>query len=154
MITENELNTLLCNARGTRVDENLLRAILPLPLILIQSMELTTDYFDQQLRNLASKHDLKNFATKDDLKSLATKDELDSLKSFLQTNLVTKQELDDLREGLPTKADFNRLQQSIDGIAKEFQNQRQELMVGAARSERMESWIIRAAAKIGLEYKP
>lgn len=124
-------------------------------------MELTKDYFDQQLRNLATKDDLKNFATKDDLKSLAAKNDLDEirkdvtdLKKFVQTNMVTKQELDDLREELPSRADFNRLQQSVDGIAKQFQDQRQELMVGAARSERMEAWIIKAAEKIGVEYKP
>jgi hypothetical protein len=127
-----------------RVDENLLRAKLPLPLTSLY-MELTKEYFDEQLKNLA---------TKDDLKSLATRDELDNLKSFVQTNMVTKQELDELREELPTRADFSKLQQSVDGIARQFQEQRQELMVGAARSERMEAWIIKAAGKIGVEYKP
>lgn len=122
-------------------------------------MELTKEYFDQQLRNLATKDDLKGFATKDDLKTLATKKELDGVKSdiadlrkFVQTNMVTKQELDDLREELPTRADFNKLQQSVDGIARQFQEQRQELIVGASRSERMEAWIIKAAEKIGVEY--
>ncbi len=117
-------------------------------------MELTKEYFDQQLRNLVTKDDLKNFATKDDLKTLATKVELDNLKSFVQTNMVTKQELDDLREELPSRADFNRLQQTVDGIARQFQDQRQELLVGASRSERIEAWIIKAAEKIGVEYKP
>jgi len=117
-------------------------------------MELTKDYFDQQLRNLATKDDLKNFATKDDLKNLATKDDLDNLKTFVQTNMVTKQELDDLRDELPSRADFNRLQQSVDGIAKQFQEQKQEQIVGASRSKRMEAWIIKAAEKIGVEYKP
>ena len=53
-----------------------------------------------------------------------------------------------------TKEDFNRLQESVDGIAKQFQEQRQEQIVGALRSERMEAWIIKAAGKIGVEYKP
>jgi|GEM_PF-6022875 len=118
-------------------------------------MELTKEYFDQQLKNLATKDDLKGFATKADLKTLATKKELNEIKSdvtelkkFVQTNMVTKQELDDLREELPTRADFNKLQQSVDGIAKQFQEQRQELVVGAARTERMEAWIIKAAEKM------
>ena len=108
-------------------------------------MELTKEYFDQQLRNLATKDDLKNFATKDDL---------ENLKQFVHTNMVTKQELDDLQEELPTRADFSRLQQSVDGIAKQFQEQKQEQIVGASRSKRMEAWIIKAAEKIGVEYKP
>src|SRR5262245_6183759 len=93
-------------------------------------MELTKEYFDKQLKNLATKNDvsainqridslptpkdLEKFATKDDLKDLATKNELNEIKSdvadlknFVQTNMVTKQELDDLREELPTRADFN-----------------------------------------------
>lgn len=52
-------------------------------------MELTKEYFDQQLRNLATKQDLESFATKDDLKGLATKEDLKPL--------ATKQ---DVREGV------------------------------------------------------
>jgi hypothetical protein len=124
-------------------------------------MELTKEYFDEQLRNLATKDDLTNSATKDDLKGLATKNEINEiktdvadLKKFVQTNMVTTQGLDDLRDELPTRADFNTLQQSVDGIAKHFQEQKQEQIVGASRSKRMESWIIKAAEKIGVEYKP
>lgn len=39
-------------------------------------MELTQEYFDSVVKNLATKDDLKNFATKDDLANLATKDSL------------------------------------------------------------------------------
>jgi hypothetical protein len=42
-------------------------------------MELTKEYFNQQLKNLATKKDLKGFATKVDLKGLATKEDLKPL---------------------------------------------------------------------------
>jgi len=51
------------------LDENSLRAKLPLPLILI-TMELTKEYFDQQLKNLATKDDLLELATKTDLSAV------------------------------------------------------------------------------------
>jgi hypothetical protein len=68
--------------------------------------------------------------------------------------MVTKQELDDVREELPNRGDFNQLQISVDSIARQFHEQKQEQIIGAARASRMETWIIKAAAKIGLEYKP
>ncbi|MBL8031163.1 MAG: hypothetical protein JNK33_02470 [Candidatus Doudnabacteria bacterium] len=39
-------------------------------------MELTQEYFDSVVKNLATKDDLKSFATKDDLTNLVTKDNL------------------------------------------------------------------------------
>lgn len=48
-------------------------------------MELTQEYFDSVVKNLATKDDLKSFATKDDLAGFATKDDL--------TNLATKDNL-------------------------------------------------------------
>jgi nitrogen regulatory protein PII len=40
-------------------------------------MNLTKEYLDKALKNLATKSDLKNIATKDDLKKFVTKDDLD-----------------------------------------------------------------------------
>jgi hypothetical protein len=82
------------------------------------------------------------------------KNEFTALRNFLQENMTTKQDLEELRAELPTRADFNQLQTSVDGIAKQFQDQKQEQVIGAARASRMEAWIIKAATKIGLEYKP
>jgi hypothetical protein len=107
-------------------------------------MELTKEYFDEQLKNLA---------TKDDLKNLATKDELDNLKTFVQSNLVTKKEFEDRLAELPTKRDFNGLLRAVDGLAKQLTGLTDELSVGASRSKRMEDWIIKAAEKIGVEYE-
>ena len=124
-------------------------------------MELTKEYFDEQLKNLATKNDVNvinqridSLPTHTDLEKFATKDDLDDLKKFLDENMVTKQELQDLREELPTRADFNQLQTSVDGIAKQFLDHKQEQIVGASRASRMEAWIMKAAEKIGLEYKP
>lgn len=106
-------------------------------------MELTKEYFDEQLKNIATKDDLKSLATKKELNKI--KSDVADLKTFVRKNMVTKEELDDLREELPTRADFNKLQQSVDGIAKQFQEQKQEQIVGESRSKRMEAWIIKAA---------
>lgn len=43
-------------------------------------MELTQEYFDQQLKNLATKKDLEQFATKTDLEQLASKTDLEDLR--------------------------------------------------------------------------
>jgi hypothetical protein len=55
-------------------------------------MELTKEYFDQQIKNLISKEDAKTFATKDDLTSLATNAEMSALKedvASLNSSLTT-----------------------------------------------------------------
>jgi hypothetical protein len=83
-----------------------------------------------------------------------TKNEFKSLRDFLDKNMVTKHELEELRADLPTRAEFNQLQTSVDGIAKQFKDENQERIVGGARAARMEAWIVKAAAKIGVEYKP
>ena len=106
-------------------------------------MELTKEYFDEQLKNLATKDDVQ-----------AIDKQVDNFKQFLDENMVTKQELQDLRQELPTREDFNQLQVSVDGIAKHFEEQKQEQIIGAERASRMEAWIMKAASKIGVEYKP
>jgi len=79
---------------------------------------------------------------------------VDNLTTFLQKNMVTKRELEDLKVELPSRAEFNQLQISVDGIAKQFKDRNEERVVGAERSTRMESWIMNASKKIGIDYKP
>jgi len=120
-------------------------------------MELTKEYFDEQLKNLATKNDLndiKSDAVAINQRVRAIDERVDKLTAFLDENMVTREEFDNRFDELPTRADFSRLQTSVDGIAKQFQEQKQEQTVGAERSSRMEAWIIKAATKIGLEYKP
>jgi hypothetical protein len=64
-------------------------------------MELTKEYFDEQLKNLATKTDLQNFATKENLANFATKDDL--------LRFATK---DDLLE-LAAKTDLNSVRDDI-----------------------------------------
>jgi uncharacterized protein YigA (DUF484 family) len=66
------------------------------------------------------------------IKDLSTK--LDNMTTFLQKNMVTKQELAELKDELPSKADFDQLQTSVDGIAKDFQDNYQELKVVGERA--------------------
>lgn len=82
------------------------------------------------------------------------KKQFDQLKNFLDEHMVTKSELQDLRDDLPTRKDFSQLQASVDGIAGQYHSHDQELSVLGERSSRMEGWIIKAARKIGLDYRP
>jgi uncharacterized protein YigA (DUF484 family) len=74
---------------------------------------------------------------------------LDKLTPFIEQNMLTKQELDDLRSDLPTRADFANLLSSVDGIAKRFSNQGDEMLIIGERTSRMEKWIQQEAKKIG-----
>jgi hypothetical protein len=87
-----------------------------------------------------------------DINRISTK--VDNLTTFLRQNMVTKQEFDERLSDLPTSEEFNHLQQSGDGIAKQFKDQEQERVVAAGRSTRMEGWITNAAKKISVDYKP
>lgn len=127
-------------------------------------MELTKEYFDEQLKNLATKEDLKELdkrvANLDDRVAGLDKrvgnldNRVAEVQNFVQENLVTKQEFDKRFDELPTRDDFSQLLTSVDGIAKQFQTQADEQSIKASRSKRMEDWIIKAAPKIGVEYKP
>jgi hypothetical protein len=79
---------------------------------------------------------------------------LDSLITFVQEKVVTKDELEDLKAQLPTRADFARLQTSVDGTARSFINTQQEVLLTSAKMTRLEEWVQEAARKIGVEYKP
>ena len=79
---------------------------------------------------------------------------LDRLIAFVQENLVTKHELEDLRAELPTRADIGNLQISVDGIARHYKDTQEELKITAARTVRLEEWIIKTAERLGLDYKP
>jgi hypothetical protein len=113
-------------------------------------MELTKEYFDEQLKNLATKDDVKAI----DQRVANLDNRVADLDKFVQKNLVTKQEFDKRFEELPTRKDFSQLQSSVDGIAKLFAEGADERTVNASRSARMEAWIIKAASKIGVDYKP
>jgi len=83
-----------------------------------------------------------------------TKQAFDNLRDFLSEHMVTKQEIEERFETLPTKQDFHQLQESMDGIARLFTTQQPEFVVIGERTSRMEKWILKAAQKIGIDYKP
>jgi hypothetical protein len=87
-----------------------------------------------------------------ELKNISTR--LDKLIEFIRGNMLTKHELAGLRADLPTKAEFAKLQTSVDDIAKGFKTSEQELKIVSERTTRMEAWIQRAADEIGVEYRP
>jgi hypothetical protein len=66
-------------------------------------MELTKEYFDQQLSQLATKTDLERFATKDDLLELPTKNELRAVRSDIAEVKELVQRIDE-REDQDTRA--------------------------------------------------
>jgi hypothetical protein len=70
-------------------------------------MELTQEYFDQQLKNLATKQDLERFSTKDDLQGLEQR---------MDKKFATKQDIRDAIEELAriTSEGFADLQQRLD----------------------------------------
>lgn len=76
-------------------------------------MELTKEYFDEQLQNLATKQDLERFATKQDLEALATREELKT-----QTGAINRR-FDGIEQRfleLPTRQDYAALKSSVDDI--------------------------------------
>jgi hypothetical protein len=77
----------------------------------------------------------------------------EGLYKFLRENMVTKEDLQSLKTDLPTKASIDNLSASVDGLAKQTKDYRQEVIFLQSKTERMEEWIKQAAAKLGLEYK-
>ena len=98
-------------------------------------MELTQEYFDQQLKGLATKTDFEN------------------LKTFIQQNVALKNDLQELKTELPSKENFSQLQTSVDGLAKLTKDYYEEVTVLRGKVERMEKWIQDAALKLGLKYE-
>ena len=98
-------------------------------------MELTQEYFDQQL------------------KGLATKADFDSLKTFIQQNAALKGDIQELKTELPSKENFSQLQTSVDGLAKLTKDYYEEVTMLRGKVERMEKWIQDAAPKLGLKYE-
>lgn len=78
----------------------------------------------------------------------------DEFKDFVVGHMVTKEELDERIANLPTKEDFHNLVSVIDGYAKQVSETNQEIIVLGEKANRIESWVQKAAPKIGVEYNP
>lgn len=90
---------------GTRqgLDGFLLRATLPIPTN-FSFMELTKDYFDQQISQLATQDDLLELATKSDLGAIRS--DIAEVKALVQR--IDKREDQDTRAVLRDIVDLNR----------------------------------------------
>ncbi len=78
----------------------------------------------------------------------------EKLQTFIIEHIASKQDLLDLKQELPTKVDFQNLQSSVDTIARLQQDNANEIKVLGAQITRLEQWVINAAPKLGVEYKP
>ncbi len=78
----------------------------------------------------------------------------EKLQAFIIEHIASKQDLLDLKQELPTKVDFQNLQSSVDTIARLQQDNANEIKVLGAQITRLEQWVINAAPKLGVEYKP
>jgi hypothetical protein len=79
-------------------------------------------------------------------------EELKQLSDFLleefKTIFVTKEDLDKVDKKI------DNLTTSVDGLAKRVEENTHEIKAVGHRVDRMEGWMIKAAPKIDLEYKP
>lgn len=82
----------------------------------------------------------------------------DTLMDFLRQHVPTKEELnqefDKLRSEVATKEELRILTTSIDAYAKIAKVYFQDVTIMGARVSRMEAWIMAAATKVGVDYKP
>lgn len=75
-------------------------------------MELTKEYFDEQLKTLLTKQDAKNFATKTDLKPLVTKQDLEDGVEKLAR--MVNDGFEDMRSRLDVTGRVDKLEQTIE----------------------------------------
>lgn len=98
-------------------------------------MELTREYFDQQLTGLATKADF------------------DNLQAFIQSNLALKDDLQELKVELFSKEDFSQLLTSVNELAQLTKDYYEAVTVLRGKVERMEKWIQDAAPMLVLKYE-
>lgn len=60
----------------------------------------------------------------------------------------------EILDEVPSKADFQSLQTSVDSLAKRFDNVEVGLKVTEAKTEKIEHWVVEAAEKAKVPYKP
>jgi len=58
-----------------------------------------------------------------------------------------------LREELPSKEDYFQLQAAVDGLAKRMDDHHAEILSLTHRSDRIESWVKKAAPKVEIPFE-
>lgn len=97
--------------------------------------ELTKEFFEEQLKNLA------------------TSKVLDDIKSFLYKEMPTKAEMQAMREELADKNDIHELQKSVDAYAQQLKDQDVNVKAALSRLEQIETWLKTAAPKVGVQFE-
>ena len=125
-------------------------------------MELTKEFFQETIKDLATKKDLERLAPKDylvyvDLKADGLNTKVDQkfkhLHKFLNQNMLTKTEFEEIRKELADKTDIDRVLTSIDGIAKQMNIYNAELPAITLQIKNINDWIQEASKKIGIKYR-
>lgn len=88
-------------------------------------------------------------ATRAELKNLHTK--LDGLVKFLHKEMPARQEVFNLLEEKADKSDVNKILTSIDSLAKQVTVYHQEMLVITRRIDRIEAWMKKVEAKVGIK---
>jgi hypothetical protein len=65
-----------------------------------------------------------------------------------------KKQKEEILEEIPSKTDFQKLQTSVNNFASRFNKIETGSKVEAAKAERIEHWVIQAAEKVEVPYKP
>ena len=60
----------------------------------------------------------------------------------------------EILEEVPSKAQIEKLQSSVDGLAKWAKDNEDDILVLEKKTERLEHWTIEASEKIKVPYKP
>ncbi len=93
----------------------------------------------------------ETFATKEDFGSFMQ--EANGKFTKLFQVFATKEDLKEIISNLPSKENFNNLQNSIDSYAKKSDAYFQEMLLLANKVDRQEKWIHQLAEKLGVQLK-
>ncbi len=87
---------------------------------------------------------MKKSSAKTIVKTSNLEKKVDFLIDFVQTKVATKEKISQLE---------NRLTTQIDGLAKQIKDYHQEMVMFTHKVERMEAWIKKVSAKVGIPYE-
>lgn len=96
---------------------------------------------------------MKKSIKKSTVRGKNLEEKVDFLIDFVQTKVVTKDYLDGRLTEKADKSDIVRLTSQIDGLAKQIKDYHQEMIMFTRKVERMESWIKKVSAKVGIPYE-
>lgn len=96
---------------------------------------------------------MKKSPIKTPKKTKNLEEKVDFLINFMQTEVVTKNYLHGFTADFARKSDIIKIQNQIDGLAKQIKDYHQEMVMFVHKVERMEAWIKKVSQKIGIPYE-